>query len=130
MDATSSAVTADIIDIARNIHSGSVGRLPVFALDKEIEVVPAPEMEMRYYLRWKTDDKPGVIAALSNVLTERNIGISSVILHEFAKAQPYSIVTFMTRETKEAQMKDAISELDKLGCIQSKTVMLRVESGF
>ena len=87
-------------------------------------------MEMRYYLRWKTDDKPGVIAALSNVLTERNIGISSVILHEFAKAQPYSIVTFMTRETKEAQIKDAISELDKLSCIQSKTVMLRVESGF
>jgi len=130
MDATSSAVTADIIDIARNIYSGSVGRLPVFALDKEIEVVPAPDMEMRYYLRWKTDDKPGVIAALSNVLTERNIGISSVILHEFAKAQPYSIVTFMTRETKEAKIKDAIAELDKLSCIQSRTVMLRVESGF
>lgn len=130
MDATSSAVTADIIDIARNIYSGSVGRLPIFALDKETEVVPAPEMEMRYYLRWKTDDKPGVIAALSKVLTERNIGISSVILHEFAKAQPYSIVTFMTRETNEAKMKDAIAELDKLDCIQSKTVMLRVESGF
>ena len=131
MNATSSAVTADIIDIARNIYSGSVGRVPVFALKPdELELVPAPEMEMRYYLRWKTDDRPGVISALSQVLTEREIGISSVILHEFAKAQPYSIVTFMTRETTEARMKDSIAALNKLNCIQSKTVMLRVESGF
>jgi homoserine dehydrogenase len=130
MDATSSAVTADIIDIARNIYSGSVGRLPIFALDKEISVVPAPEMEMRYYLRWKTDDKPGVISSLSQELTDRDIGISSVILHEFAKAQPYSIVTFMTRETTERNMRDAVQALNKLDCIQSRTVMMRVESGF
>ncbi|MBO7543012.1 homoserine dehydrogenase [bacterium] len=131
MNATSSAVTADIIDIARNIYYGCEGRLPVFALEGEkCEKVPTDEMEMRYYLRWKTDDKPGVISALSQELTEREIGISSVILHEFAKAQPYSIVTFMTRETTEKKMRDAVQALNKLDCIQSRTVMLRVESGF
>ena len=131
MDATSSAVTSDVLDVARNICFGSVGRIPIFALEeKESLVRPADEIEMRYYLRWRTDDRPGVIAALSNELTKREIGISSVILHEFAKAQPYSIVTFMTRETKEADIKKAIAQIDSLDCIQSKTVMLRVESGF
>ena len=131
MNATSSAVTADVIDIARNIYCGCVGRLPVFALEKEQCVkVPTGDMEMRYYLRWKTDDKPGVISSLSQELTDRNIGISSVILHEFAKAQPYSIVTFMTRETTERNMRDAVQALNKLDCIQSRTVMMRVESGF
>ena len=131
MNATSSAVTADIIDIAKNIYYGCVGRLPIFALEKEqCEKVPTGDMVMRYYLRWKTDDKPGVISALSQELTDREIGISSVILHEFAKAQPYSIVTFMTRETTEKNMRDAVQALNKLDCIQSRTVLLRVESGF
>ena len=71
--------------------------------------------------------RPGVIAKISRELSKRDIGISSVILHEFAKVQPYSIVTFMSRETTEKRMRAAIKAINTLDVIQTNTSMIRVE---
>jgi homoserine dehydrogenase len=128
MNATSSAVVADIVDIARNIGHESHARMPTFTfMKKEIPLRKIDDVEYRYFLRWRTDDRPGVIAKISRELSKRDIGISSVILHEFAKVQPYSIVTFMSRETTEKKMRAAIKSIDTLDVIQTKTSMIRVE---
>jgi len=128
MNATSSAVVADIVDIARNVEPGSHSRMPTFTfMKKEVPLRNFDDVECRYFLRWRTDDRPGVITKISRELSKRDIGISSVILHEFAKVQPYSIVTFMTRETTEKRMRAAIKSIDALDVIQTNTSMIRVE---
>ena len=129
MNATSSAVVSDIVDIARNIGPASHTRMPTFTfMKKELPLRSIDAIESRYFLRWRTDDRPGVIASISRELSKRSIGISAVILHEFARVQPYSIVTFMTRETTEKQMRAAIKLIDQLPCIQTSTSMIRVIS--
>jgi homoserine dehydrogenase len=81
----------------------------------------------KYYLRCTTVDRPGVIAAISRELGARNIGLTSVILHETARGA-YSTILFMTHRAREADMQNALQAIDALPVVKARTAMLRVET--
>lgn len=126
-DATSSAVIADIVDVARNVRVSSHERLPAFAFAaRPRPLKPMSEVCTKYYLRCTTVDRPGVIAAISRELGSRNIGLTSVLLHETARGA-YSTILFMTHRAREADMQAALRAINRLPVVKAKTVMLRVE---
>ena len=86
-NATASAVTADITDVAVNLAAGSVRRIPAFRPGEQFsEVLSMDEVSSRYYLRLQVKDCPGVIASITQILADKGISISSLIQHERREA--------------------------------------------
>jgi ACT domain. len=121
------AVIADIVDVARNVRVSSHERLPAFAFRARTRPLkPMAEVHTKYYLRCTTVDRPGVIAAIARELGSRNIGLTSVLLHETARGA-HSTILFMTHRARECDMQAALRAINRLSVVKAKTVMLRVE---
>lgn len=127
---TASAVLSDIIEISRNIIKGSKGRVPAFAFQsdrrKKLKVREMEEIISRYYLRFSALDRPGVLSKISGVLGAHNISISSVIQKGRKEGEAVPVV-MMTHEAKEKDIRNALSEIDRLPVVDSKTIFIRIE---
>ena len=123
-DATASAVIADIIEIAR----GNTGPMLGYkrGLENNLELLDASEIETRYYLKLKVTDKPGVLAAVTSVLSDSSISISSVLQKE-SKVQNRVRLLLTTHKCKESDIKDAIDKLKKLDSVDENVSMIRIE---
>ena len=126
--ATASAVVADLVDVALNIASGSVRRLPAFRPGEQFErVLSMEEVSSRYYLRLQVKDCPGVIASITQILAERSISISSLIQHETREGGDSVALVILTHPAQEREMRAAISEIGVLSINQSPIKLLRIE---
>jgi len=127
---TASAVLSDIIEISRNAIKGCKRRVPAFAFQpdkrRRLEVKKMEEVISRYYLRFSALDRPGVLSRIAGVLGAHNISISSVIQKGRKEGEAVPVV-MMTHEAKERDVRDALSEIDLLPVVDSKTVFIRVE---
>ena len=124
--ATASAVVADIADVALNIANGSTRRIPAFRQGEQFEsVTPQNECTSRYYLRLMVEDCPGVIAAITKILADREISISSLIQHE-NQGENVSLV-ILTHPAMEKEIRSAMGELSKLSVSRAAVKMLRIE---
>jgi homoserine dehydrogenase len=129
---TSSAVVADIIDIAQRAGTGSVGVAPR-PYDASRSALPFEDVRTRYYLRLIAADKPGVIAAIATILSNLNISLSSVIQkedvehHEGDLSVRHAEIVFMTHEAREASMQQAIEQIRDLSVIDAVGSVIRVE---
>src|SRR5687768_10498900 len=82
-DATASAVLSDLADAALDIKFGTKHRLPPFVPhERDGAVAPIDELISRYFIRLNVIDIPGTLANITNILSQANIGISSVIQPE------------------------------------------------
>jgi len=78
---TGVAVVSDLMRVAREILSGSPERVSPFAHPRLGEYNPIPVTLQRraFYLRFRVKDRPGIIAALSRILAEKNISLEAVL---------------------------------------------------
>lgn len=128
---TASAVIGDLIDVivGRARLTSRVLNLwsdrspsPVFA--------PSDAVRRRYYLRFSIADRPGVIAALAQVLGRHGISIASVIQHDPGDDAPLDgtvPLVIMTHLAVEAHLNAAVEEIDRLDVVKSPSVRLGVE---
>jgi homoserine dehydrogenase len=124
--ATASAVVADIADVALNYANNCVRRVPAFRKGEQFEsVTPQNECTSRYYLRLIVEDCPGVIAAITKILADREISISSLIQHE-NQGENVSLV-ILTHPAMEKEIRSAMEELSKLSVSRAAVKMLRIE---
>ena len=128
-DATSSAVIADIIEIARNITSGSVGRVSPSAFAhserKTLPMKPMDEIECCYYLRFYVEDRPGVLASMAKILGDNNISISTAYQKDVHKETVPLMIT--THTAIEKNIRAAVEKIDKLETTKDKTLIIRLE---
>ena len=126
---TGSAVAADVMDIARDIAAGSVGRVPSLSyLPENIrdrEVTPLDKLSCPYYFRITALDQPGVLAAVSLVLSKHEISIESVIQKGREENEPVAIV-MQTHTATEAAVSAALAEIDALEAVTAPTVRIRM----
>jgi len=126
---TGSAVAADIVDIARNIQSDSVGRVPALSyLPEQItdrRITPMDELACPYYFRISARDEPGVLSAISGILSQYGISIESVIQKGRRHSGPVSIV-MRTHTAREAAVVKALAEINALDVVASETVKIRI----
>jgi homoserine dehydrogenase len=119
---TASAVVSDIIDIARR---GDGPAPEPFRYIHALEIRDAGLLRGRYYLRLTTEDHPGVLGRISSVLGKHQVSIASCIQKEEAENTPAHIV-MMTHETLESSVMAALSEIDRLDCIDEPTYVIRM----
>ena len=127
---TASSVISDTVDIARNILSGSVGRIPLLSYKMEnivkIPVMPVDEIFTHYYLRFSALDKPGVLSRVSGILGKNKISIKSV--HQKGRKTNGSVpLVMLTHRAKEADISKALSEINSLDVVSDKPVLIRIE---
>jgi homoserine dehydrogenase len=127
---TASAVVSDLIDIARNIRHGGVGRVPPtgFLPDQRrpLRIRPIENVTSLYYLRFMVLDKPGVLSQLSGALGKHDISISSVLQRGRKDGQTVPVV-MTTHTAMERNLRAALREIDGLPSVSSPTTVIRIE---
>jgi homoserine dehydrogenase len=127
---TGSAVVGDLMEIARNLISGTKRRMPPSGWPSEgrktLRIRPMEEIETLYYLRFMALDKPGVLSQISGVLGRHNISIASV-LQKGRKADGAVPLVMMTHRARERDVRQALVEINELSSISEKTALIRVE---
>lgn len=123
---TTSAVVADIVDIARNLVGDVVPPAPL-ELSEDLRLRPIRELETKYYLRLNVADRPGVLAQIASVLGDLNISIASVIQKETDEVAQRAEIVLMTHRAEEDSMQRAIQLLEGLDVVSEVGNMVRVE---
>ncbi|MDA3076128.1 homoserine dehydrogenase [Campylobacter sp. JMF_04 NA10] len=123
--ATASAVISDLIDIARGNKSPILGYKK--ELGNNIEILPMREIRTKYYLRIRVKDEKGVLAKITNILSENNLSIDSFLQKPKQKTEECVTLFFTTHTSLEADVKRAMGELDAQEFIIQRPFMIRIE---
>ena len=127
-DATASSVLSDLADAALDVTSNTKVRVPPFVPHAcDGTVLPVSEITSRYYVRLTVVDKPGVMAKISSIFAESNIGMSSVVQPEGHEGESVPLI-LMLHDAKNGAVAKALAKISRLPVIKAKPVMIRVES--
>jgi homoserine dehydrogenase len=127
---TASSVIGDAVDIARNLLSGTAGRVPSLSYQRDqirtIAVTPIEKISTHYYFRFSALDRPGVLSKISGVLGNHGISIQSV-QQKGRKTNGSVPVVMVTHMAKEADVHKALSEISALDVVSDRPVLIRIE---
>jgi homoserine dehydrogenase len=127
---TGSAVVSDIIDLARNLLTGTSGRVPAASFQQDqrrpLRIRPMEEITSLYYLRFMVVDRPGVLSQIAGVLGQHRISMSSVIQKGRKEGQTVPVV-IMTHTAGERDVQSALHEINRMPFISEPTTLIRVE---
>ncbi len=124
---TTSAVVADLIDVATGLTRGWRKRLN-WVDEGAATIAPMDTLRTRYYIRLTLNDEPGVFARIATILGEQGISIASVIQKEADESAQTAEVVIMTHTACEAGIQKAIAELTANDVIPEVGSCIRVES--
>lgn len=130
---TASAVVADLIDVASGRAQQTFPQLDLWAPNESLSVLPAEQIERRYYLRFNVEDRPHVMADITDILGRNEISLASVIQHEAPEVEqtgnggaPLVPLVIMTHRTTEGRLRAAEREFDSLESVHSPYVRMPV----
>ena len=122
---TASSVLGDIIEIARDIQSGSTGRISCTCF-KEKKLCPPEKMSAPAYIRLQVLDQPGALAAIAAAFGAQNVSLRNVIQQNAAKGQKAEIVV-ITHSVSESNLQMALQILKVLPVVEKVSCVIRVE---
>lgn len=109
---TGVAVVSDLMRVAREIRSGSPERVSPFAHERlgEYKPLSVTRRNARYYLRFRVEDRPGIIARLATILAAQGISLDAVlqIPAENWRDLPFVITV---EPTSEQSIRDAVVDM-------------------
>ncbi len=128
---TGVAVVSDLMRVAREIRFGSHERVSPFAHERlgEYKPVSLAEQVLPYFLRFRVEDRPGIIAKLATILAAHEIGIDAVLQlpREDWRDLPFVITT---EPAKEQALRDALLQIRGLDFLVDAPLALPMERGF
>ena len=124
---TGSAVLADIMALARDGATPNNTGFPEKALPPA-SILDPEEVSSRRYFRFTVEDKPGVLAALAQVMGEEDISIYQVLQKVDPSAADESVVpiVFMTHHAKQKNVDAALAHIREFPFVKAEPVHLRV----
>jgi homoserine dehydrogenase len=125
---TASAVVSDILNIAAILKSGGdAAKLhPLLSCSHQdyCAIAPMEELVTRFYARFLTLDRPGVIGKLGTSFGNHQVSLESVVqtgIHgELAE------IVVVTHDVREGNFRQALDEIRTLDTIDSIPSILRV----
>ncbi|ART63709.1 homoserine dehydrogenase [Kushneria marisflavi] len=129
---TASAVVADLLDVARDMATHHDYRTPYLAFsgivegDESLPIMPMENIVTAYYLRLLAVDRPGVLARVATILAEQGVSIEALIQKEATEGELVPII-ITTHRTREANMNEAIRQLEALADIAGPVTRIRIE---
>ena len=129
---TASAVSADIVAIARAMASNGQPQINALGVPVEnladITISNIADVSSAWYLRLEADDKPGVMASITQRLSEHGIGIESLIQKpESAKLSRVPVI-ILTDEASTQSVVEAVAAIEALATVEGPVTSLRVEN--
>jgi len=123
-DATASAVIANIVDIARR---GKGSPMLGFELDnsEDLTLMSKDDIQTKYYLRLRVEDKAGVLAKIATILGEQNISIEKMIQKPLNRT--CANILLATHTSLEKDVVNALEKIEQAGAVTAKPVMIRIE---
>lgn len=130
--ATASAVMADVMDLVRSLNSeqSNANFVPHLAFLPEnlqnIRILSADEMISGYYLRVQVKDNVGVLAKITQILSDSGISIDAILqkpAHELGELP----VIIMVDPVMERSMNEAIAKIEALDSVVDKVVRIRLD---
>ncbi|TCS64342.1 homoserine dehydrogenase [Varunaivibrio sulfuroxidans] len=122
---TSSAVVADIADIARGVSVPTFG-VPAGVL-RDYASQSIADRHGAYYLRLMLVDRPGVFADIACALRDHDVSMESLLQRGRNPGEPVPVVV-ITHETTERQMAQAIAKIADIDGVLEAPHMIRIES--
>jgi homoserine dehydrogenase len=133
--ATSSAVVADLVDIARGRVSPPLGRAAAHLIKPKR--APIQRHEGGYYIRLAAVDRPGTMAAIAKAMAAENISLESIVQrHENSRphggddprsaAGPAPVI-LITYATNEDAVRRALAAIEREGVVAETPQMIRIE---
>lgn len=123
--ATASSVISDLIDIARDGKSPMLGYKAPFELNA-LELLDPSEIRTKYYFRLRVEDKVGVLAKITNLMSENNLSIDS-LLQKPKDESPYATLFFTTHTSVEKDVRRIMEILQEQEFVKEKPFMMRIE---
>ena len=127
---TASAVVADVVDVTRTLTVDPGNRVPHLAFQSdtlsELPVLDRTEIVCAYYLRMQTENRPGMLGSIAEILGASGISIRAVKQRE--EDRETLPVVILTQAVREGQMDEAIMKIEALQGVQGPLVRLRVET--
>ena len=126
---TGVAVVSDLMRVAREIRSGSPQRVSPFAHERlgEYQPVSVTLQRRAYYLRFRVDDRPGIIAKLAGILASKKIGLEAVLQEPCDTKHDLPFV-ITTEETSEQAIREAVEEMSRLDFLKEAPLALPMET--
>jgi homoserine dehydrogenase len=117
-DPTASAVLGDTIDAAINISHERKGAVVGFAFDKKI--ADPREWESKFYVSAEVTDEHGVLVQIAEVLAKHKVSVE--VINQDGHGETARLL-FITHETADGNIKDAVGDLATLACVQEVTAV-------
>lgn len=123
-NATASAVVANIIDIAR----AGGKRSPMLGyntpLENGLKLRNSNDIVTKYYLRIRVEDRPGVLAQITQLFGTYEISIETMLQRPASSG--YANLLFSTHQALEGNMKEVLSKIEALSFVAEAPVMIRI----
>ncbi len=127
---TASAVVSDLVDLSRNLITGSSGRIPLLSYQTEnirkTAVISIEEIFTHYYIRFAAMDRPRVLSKISGILGKYDISIRSAY-QKGRKTNGSVPLVMLTHTAKEASVAKALREITELDVVSDRPVLIRIE---
>ena len=123
--ATASSVISDLIDIARDGKSPMLGYKAPFEINA-LGLLDPNEIRTKYYFRLRVEDKVGVLAKITNLMSENNLSIDS-LLQKPKDESPYATLFFTTHASVEKDVRRTMEILREQEFVKEKPFMMRIE---
>ena len=124
---TASAVVADIIEIVRDIVSGTTGRMK-YRIGERKKLCPVEKTRSSYYLRLVVADEPGVLGEIATTFGRAKVSLKSVIQARWTEDGDAEIVA-VTHVVTHAAASAAAEALRALPVVREVRSLIRVADG-
>jgi homoserine dehydrogenase len=125
---TGVAVVSDLMRVAREIRNGSPERVSPFAHERlgEYQPVPITLQHRPYYLRFRVDDRPGIIAELAGILASKLISLEAVL--QLPSDTKHDLPFVITVEpSSEQAVQEAVATMSRLSFMKEPPLALPIE---
>ena len=126
--ATSSAVVADILEVAGRIASGQSPRR-LRPLDRTPGFASLSDVRVRTYLRFEVPDRAGVLAELGAVFASEGVSIASVLQVPHPEREQSADLIVTTHACADGALDRVLAGLERSGSAIELGVRLRIEDG-
>jgi homoserine dehydrogenase len=126
---TGVAVVSDLMRVAREIRRGSPERVSPFAHERlgENKPVSIEVQKCAYYLRFRVNDRPGIIAKLAGILASKNISLEAILQEPYDGKHDLPFV-ITVEPTSEQSIREAVAEMSQLDFLTDAPLALPMET--
>ena len=123
---TASAVVADIVEVARDIKAGAVGRVSEPSSSTQTSAFkPFADVETRFCVRMQVIDRPGMLAQIATTFGDKGVSLDSIVQKK--SDGETAEIFWLTHRTSQRAMARSLNEFNRLDAVREVSSVLRVE---